>query len=103
MHIFAQSTRQVAFWGPSRKGDALTTKDLLRIARDMRFASYNAGEWVLRKGMLNDDFYIVAYGTLEVRAPSTTQHTPARPQRAQQAPTRPNTRAGLSRVTAGVT
>lgn len=78
MHVFASATRQVPFWGPSRRGEVLSTQELLRLARDLRFASYNAGEWVLRKGMLNDDFYIVAFGVLQVLAttPAPTNIVP---------------------------
>jgi len=45
-----------------------TSRDLIarELVLNMNFEVYNAGEWVLHKGMLNEMFYIVTVGTAEV-------------------------------------
>jgi CRP-like cAMP-binding protein len=44
----------------------------------MRFDVYNAGEWVLRKGMLNENFFIVALGVLQILLDDGTEHEAGR-------------------------
>jgi CRP-like cAMP-binding protein len=65
--VFERSAKGGSFFAP--KGDGtpcLSAKELVRVAHDLRFEVYNHGEWVLRKGMLNDKFFLVAYGELQV-------------------------------------
>ena len=78
MYVFHESTRHNPFWAPSRKGEILTPKELYRVAHDLRFEVYNNDEWVLRKGMLNDQFFIVAFGLLQIILDDGTAHIAGR-------------------------
>jgi len=58
--------------GTCEEEDGITSKAsqweaaLRRLIAAMTFEVYNPGEWVLRKGMLNDKFFVVAVGQAEV-------------------------------------
>lgn len=66
MYVFTTATRSNVFWAPSRTGNAVSQRDILKLVNDIRFEVYNHQEWVLRKGMLNDKFFIIAIGKVHV-------------------------------------
>jgi len=62
-----KGSRQEAAVAPVEDTDK-TQRDMIarELVLNMNFEVYNAGEWVLHKGMLNETFYIVTVGTAEV-------------------------------------
>jgi len=66
-HCFMTAAKQSSFWvSQTDQSEVVSYEDMFRLAQDIRFEVYNHGEYVLRKGMLNDYFYVVAFGSLEV-------------------------------------
>lgn len=78
MHVFHECTRKCTFWAPSRSGEILSAKELYKLAQDFNFEVFNNNEWVLRKGMLNDKFFIVAFGVLQIILDDGTAHVAGR-------------------------
>jgi len=64
-HCFMTAAANSVFWVTDGQ-HVVAYEDLFRIAMDIRFEVYNHGEYVLRKGMLNDYFFVVAHGALQV-------------------------------------
>ncbi len=67
-HCFMTAAKQSTFWVSQSDGgsEVVSYEDMFRVAQEIRFEVYNHGEYVLRKGMLNDYFYVVAFGSLQV-------------------------------------
>jgi CRP-like cAMP-binding protein len=85
MHVFKTACAASPFWDDPSDGTALIAfADMQHLSEALRFEVYNAGEWVFRKGMLNDNFFIVAHGKLEVILDDGTEHAGGRRRRSVQ-------------------
>jgi CRP-like cAMP-binding protein len=66
-HIFEALACTAPLFAPDeQEGTVLPSPCLRFLASSIKFEVYNAAEWVLRKGLLNDRLFIISHGTAQV-------------------------------------